>query len=270
MNELEKQHLCAIARKAGFDVSHYREDEWVECVSSMHERRVWLTLDRSYLRAVLLAVEQLPPEHVHLYIKPAFLLQLPMGALDAFIVLEDCLLDVLRACCHPFVVPPPAENQTVSVIEQKGIQINQRNFARFCNRHLKSTRDRITHERACQDLFRDGLMELYHGRCAVTGIAVPELLVASHIKPWAKCDDDYERIDVFNGLLLAVHLDKLFDLGWISFNSDGVIMISGQLDAYAQSALNIHETMHVSVFSGMHTYLAYHRTYIYFNHLNHP
>lgn len=54
--------------------------------------------------------------------------------------------------------------------------------------------------------------------CALTGIALPELLIASHIKPW--CDsDNAERLDPANGLLLAVHVDKLFDRHLLSFES---------------------------------------------------
>jgi len=50
----------------------------------------------------------------------------------------------------------------------------------------------------------------------VTGLAMSKLLRASHIKPWAACAADAERLDVYNGLLLAPHLDALFDAGLIS------------------------------------------------------
>jgi len=60
------------------------------------------------------------------------------------------------------------------------------------------------------------LLDLWEGRCAVTGLAVPELLRASHIKPWADCETDAERLDVYNGFLLAPHLDAAFDLGFIT------------------------------------------------------
>lgn len=62
-------------------------------------------------------------------------------------------------------------------------------------------------QRAGQDLFRQGLLDFWEGRCAVTGLAVPELLQSSHIKPWADCDTDSERLDIWNGFLLAPHLD---------------------------------------------------------------
>lgn len=52
--------------------------------------------------------------------------------------------------------------------------------------------------------------------CTLTGIALPEMLVASHIKPW-RDSDDVERLDPANGLLLAAHADRLFDRHLMSF-----------------------------------------------------
>ncbi len=61
--------------------------------------------------------------------------------------------------------------------------------------------------------------------------AVPaSALLASHIEPWAACETDAERLDVYNGLLLAPHLDAAFDQGFISFAADGELMVSPQLD----------------------------------------
>ncbi|HEX3855040.1 MAG TPA: HNH endonuclease signature motif containing protein, partial [Polyangiaceae bacterium] len=63
--------------------------------------------------------------------------------------------------------------------------------------------ERLVIQRVGQNLFRDGLLDLWESRCAVTGLAIPELLRASHIKPWADCATDAERLDVYNGILLA-------------------------------------------------------------------
>lgn len=52
--------------------------------------------------------------------------------------------------------------------------------------------------------------------CALTGLAVPELLIASHIKPW-RDSSNRERLDPMNGLLLVAHADKLFDRFLLSF-----------------------------------------------------
>ncbi|MBL8636431.1 MAG: HNH endonuclease [Myxococcales bacterium] len=50
----------------------------------------------------------------------------------------------------------------------------------------------------------------------MTGLAIPELLRSSHIKPWSDCETDAERLDIWNGFLLAPHLDAAFDRGFLS------------------------------------------------------
>lgn len=97
--------------------------------------------------------------------------------------------------------------------------------------------ERLVRQRVGQGLFREGLMDLWRGRCAVTGLAVPELLRASHIKPWADCDTDAERLDAYNGLLLSAHLDAAFDKGLMTVNDDGVIVFSDKLPQEARAVL---------------------------------
>jgi hypothetical protein len=88
--------------------------------------------------------------------------------------------------------------------------------------------ERLVIQRVGQDVFREALMTYWGGQCAVTGVVEPRLLRASHIKPWAKCETDAERLDVYNGLLLAAHLDAAFDAGLISFSDKGQIMFSSR------------------------------------------
>jgi putative restriction endonuclease len=80
-------------------------------------------------------------------------------------------------------------------------------------------------------------MEFWSGRCAVTGLDQPELLRASHMKPWADCTSDSERLDPFNGLLLAVHWDAAFDCGLVTFEDDGAAKLSGKLSGEARNLL---------------------------------
>ena len=94
-------------------------------------------------------------------------------------------------------------------------------------------------QRVGQDIFRRGLLEYWDGRCAITGLAVPELLRASHIKPWAACDTDAERLDIFNGLLLAPHLDAAFDAGFITIAKDGAVLVSNTLPPHAWSPIGL-------------------------------
>ena len=64
---------------------------------------------------------------------------------------------------------------------------------------------------------------------------------ASHIKPWADCDSDTERLDVFNGLLLASHLDAAFDAGFITIAEDGTVLVSSMLPFDARPVLGLFE-----------------------------
>ena len=89
---------------------------------------------------------------------------------------------------------------------------------------------RLVVQRVGQKLFRESLIEYWGGRCPVSGLDIVPLLRASHIKPWASCASDVERLDVFNGLLLAPQLDAAFDGGWITFSNDGTLLVAPSLD----------------------------------------
>ncbi|WP_046060512.1 HNH endonuclease [Paracidovorax citrulli] len=120
--------------------------------------------------------------------------------------------------------------------------------------------ERVIVQRVGQNLFRAALLDYWQGRCCVSGLAVPELLRASHIKPWAACDNDDERLDVFNGLLLAPHIDALFDGGWISFSDDGRVMISEAFPADAAALMAVRPEWVVGNLQPAHRrYLAFHR-----------
>ena len=103
--------------------------------------------------------------------------------------------------------------------------------------------ERLVVQRVGQDIFREALMTYWNGCCAVTGLSEPRLLRASHIKPWAICETDAERLDVYNGLLLAAHLDAAFDAGLISFDDGGSILISSQLSIQDRAALGLDNKM---------------------------
>ncbi len=113
----------------------------------------------------------------------------------------------------------------------------------------------MTNARMGQGRFREQLVAMWNG-CAVTGYADKRLLVASHIKPWSKSNNQ-ERLDKFNGLLLLANLDKAFDLGFISFADSGQVMISSQLEK--PEVLGIKEGMACPVFPEQRKYLNFHR-----------
>jgi hypothetical protein len=97
---------------------------------------------------------------------------------------------------------------------------------------------RLVAQRIGQDIFRAALMDYWGARCPITDITDPALLRASHIVPWAECDDA-QRLDVHNGLLLSALWDAAFDTGLISFADDGAVLASPGLSPAARTALDI-------------------------------
>lgn len=133
---------------------------------------------------------------------------------------------------------------------------------RRAKKHLPQTTEaeRLAVQRVGQDLYRSALMDYWQGRCCVTGLAVPALLRASHIKPWAHCQSDEERLDVFNGFLLAPHVDALFDGGWISFSDQGSLIVSDALPYAARTQLGVSPEWTIRNLKPAHApYLMFHR-----------
>lgn len=122
-------------------------------------------------------------------------------------------------------------------------------------------KERNVNTRVGQIKFRSSLISKW-GECSVTGCKEIGLLRASHIKPWT-VSNDYERLDVFNGLLLIPNLDLLFDKGFISFDERGRILISDKLDVKTMEIMNIQEDMCVSLTYEHQKYMDYHRDFIF-------
>ena len=120
--------------------------------------------------------------------------------------------------------------------------------------------ERIVRQRVGQDIYRESLLDYWGGACAVTGIELPELLRASHAKRWADCASDAERLDVFNGFLLAAHLDALFDRYLLTFDLAGLAVLSPRVDATTRGRLGLTHDLRLRWLSPEHeTYLAVHR-----------
>ena len=81
--------------------------------------------------------------------------------------------------------------------------------------------------RVNQNVFRQIVLANYDNRCAITGIDLTELLVASHIIPWA--ENEKERLNPENGICLSSLYDKAFDKGLISFTNNKRVIFSARL-----------------------------------------
>lgn len=82
-----------------------------------------------------------------------------------------------------------------------------------------------------QQFFRQSVLNAYGVRCCISGINVPSLLVASHIKPWCKSSDK-ERLDPCNGLCLSALHDAAFDEGLITLDEQLRLVLSKRLRSF--------------------------------------
>ncbi|MCP5122748.1 MAG: HNH endonuclease [Pseudomonadales bacterium] len=128
------------------------------------------------------------------------------------------------------------------------------------DQQLTSTeKSTLINTRIGQGQFRKKLI-MQWGGCAVTGYRDTRFLVASHIKPWSKANNE-ERLDPFNGLLLLPNLDRVFDLGYISFEESGRIWVSSELEEAA--VLGVEDWLSVKLDHKHQDYLAYHREKVF-------
>ena len=102
-------------------------------------------------------------------------------------------------------------------------------------------------------------VRLVEKSCRVTNVTSPQHLIASHIKPWSK-SDDLEKLSGYNGLLLSPHIDHLFDKGYISFEQNGKLLFSNQLDRSVLEKWSLSKGTNVGPFrKEQHVFLEYHR-----------
>lgn len=86
---------------------------------------------------------------------------------------------------------------------------------------------RVVRTRRVQAFFRAAVLSSYEYRCALSGIAVPELLNASHIIPWKTSIE--RRADPRNGVALNALYDRAFDRGLITFDESFRVVLSPRL-----------------------------------------
>ncbi len=89
--------------------------------------------------------------------------------------------------------------------------------------------EKETKVRVGQFFFRLSVLNAYGNSCCITGMKMPELLIASHIKPWKDSDSKTERTNPSNGLCLNALHDKAFDRGLITLDKNYQIVISKKL-----------------------------------------
>lgn len=237
------------ANDNGFDLDLRSDGDWLLFGSSETSTRIWLSTAGESLFMVALSradvLDALPEFGVVLTGA------VPDGAAGARSVSDVPALH--RLMRRAFQLSRTLPDELLHIFESETKSLPRSTEA-----------ERLVVQRVGQDIFRRGLVEYWDGRCAITGLAVPDLLRASHIKPWADCERDSERLDVFNGLLLGPHLDAAFDAGFITIAEDGTVLVSDALPMDAQTILGLQQPLKVrGLHRGHERYLPWHRIKVF-------
>lgn len=115
-----------------------------------------------------------------------------------------------------------AEQQVPDELQPEDDALSPENFT-------GETRQILTAQRVKQHFFRRAVLSTYRGRCCMSGLSEPRLLIASHIVPWSR--DKTNRLNPSNGLCLSAIHDRAFDKGLISLTDDLRVVLSGALMA---------------------------------------
>ena len=137
---------------------------------------------------------------------------------------------------------------------------NEKRIVKNSKSHLKpnkTERKGLVTSRVGQGFYRQELIKKFDNKCAVTGINLEEILIASHIIPWRHSNDE-ERLDVENGILLSPLYDALFDKNLISFQDNGDIISKQIQDTELISLVDINANIKIA--EGMKKYLINHRS----------
>jgi hypothetical protein len=233
----------------GFDVELGPQGDWLAFASSQTSLRIWLATFGNALYMVALSQLRVAAELGEQGTPLAS--PLPSGAVTGRTVgtVPELHALLLRA----FQLSKALPDEPLLAFEK-------------ATRAMPTTTEaeRLVVRRVGQEYFREGLMQYWRRRCAVTGLGVERLLRASHIKPWAACASDQERLDVFNGFLLAPHLDAAFDAGFITVADDGAVVLSNALDIEARRLLGLDSPHRVNALDDRHRkYLPWHREKVF-------
>ena len=233
----------------GFDLEMKHAADWLSFGSSQTSMRIWLTaIGESQFLAAMSRVDVLDGLAEF---GLEFTNSLPSGAASARSANDIATLH--RLLRRAFQLSRTLPDALLHAFK-----------AETSNLPRTTEAERLVIQRVGQDIFRSGLFEYWDGRCAITGLGVPELLRASHIKPWADCETDAQRLDVFNGILLAPHLDAAFDSGFITIAQDGTMVLSDALPSGARSVLRLDGPLRVHGLRRPHErYLQWHRAIVF-------
>lgn len=130
-------------------------------------------------------------------------------------------------------------SQIVHSSKKKGIKLSNELLERFKINNFKTEKKRLIKQRIGQDLFRAIILDIYGHKCCLTGLEISEVLRASHIIPWAECEES--RLNPENGLCLSATYDAAFDKYLITFDEQFRLVLSPTIkEAYTSEAFKNH------------------------------
>lgn len=108
-----------------------------------------------------------------------------------------------------------SDSFSIDVADLKLDMLDTKNTTKERKRKMQDNKYKLTASgmrvRTVQDEFRSGLLRTLPHVCPVCGFTFDKFLIASHIKPYAACDDTYDAMNPNNGLLMCPICDKLFE-----------------------------------------------------------
>lgn len=249
MNPLQRTLIEKAGHDNGFEYVLPGDEHSVALASARHPAQVWVTMSGpGFTVRIQSGSATLAQELARSFADGG-------GAGQAFgLPTEAALASWLRRAAALSQALP---NQVVTAFEQQ-VQAELSAMAAPAAQNTEVLR--MVRQRVGQQAYRQAMLDYWGGTCAVTGLALPQALRASHAKPWAECGTDAERLDVYNGFLLSANLDALFDNFLISFADDGGLLVSEQIAQSDRERLGLAAAMRLRWVAGPHlAYLSFHR-----------
>lgn len=139
--------------------------------------------------------------------------------------LDDLSDSYIIETLWPYLVTPPSKTNTITGPDTFSIDVADTKLDMLDSEgHTEEMRQKIqsgkyrystrgTQTRTVQGVFKSALFQKTPHRCPICGFDFENLLIASHIVPYAKCEDTYDAMNPYNGLLMCPTCDKLFESG---------------------------------------------------------
>lgn len=170
--------------------------------------------------------------------------------------LEEFMIDYLY---YFFGIPYSEKNILVKTIKIKQIEESKPNITSKWREQTE-----VVKVRTAQKWLRETALDIYN-TCQITKIENKELLEFCHIKPYALCEgkEELDAIDFYNGFLLYSPYNQLLDKGYISFEDNGNIILSKEVNFALKGALYLNESISIDVHPKQEKYLKWHRENIF-------